>query len=69
MIAAEFEKRTFIPPSGYEPAVSRWVWALQDARARTKAVLTGLSLESLDWRAPQGGNSIAAILYHLAAIE
>jgi uncharacterized damage-inducible protein DinB len=65
----DVEKRILIPPSGYEPAVARWVSALEDARGRTKAALAGLSQVVLDWSPPEGGNSIGAILYHLAAIE
>jgi uncharacterized damage-inducible protein DinB len=54
---------------GYEPEIGRWLAALEDTRHLTKESLTDLSQAALDWRPPQGGNSIGTILYHLAAIE
>lgn len=68
-MAAEPVKRIVHPPSGYEATVGRWVWALEDSRRRTKSLLAGLTQEALDWKPPEGGNSIGTILYHLAAIE
>jgi len=42
---------------------------LEDTRQRTLAFLEGLTDETLDWTPFPGGNSIATLLYHLAAIE
>jgi len=54
---------------GYAPEIGRWLWALADARRRTRLALEDLSQPIVDWRNPHGGNSIGALLYHLAAIE
>lgn len=69
MNAAEAEKRIVMPPSGYEPIVARWVWALEDSRKRTKSLLAGLSQDAVDWFPQEAGNNIGTILYHLASIE
>lgn len=35
-------QRFIIAPTGYEPTVAFWVWALEDTRQRTKRCLDGL---------------------------
>jgi uncharacterized damage-inducible protein DinB len=57
------------PLDGYTPEVGRWVWALEDTRAETARLLAGLAPTTLDWIAPEGGNSIGSLLYHVALIE
>lgn len=42
---------------------------LQDARVRTLEVLENFDEDALEWEHPQYPNSIATILYHIAAIE
>ena len=54
---------------GYDREVGRWLWALEDARRRTKEALAGIAPDVVDWAPPDGGNSIGTILYHLALIE
>lgn len=63
--------RSYIPhpPGGYPAEIARSLWALQDTRSRTILVLDGLQLPQLDWCAPENGNSIGSLLYHIAAIE
>lgn len=55
------------------PAVGRSLWMLQAARARTLRLLEeappALLRARLDWRPSPDADSIAALLYHLAAIE
>lgn len=51
------------------PEVGRWLWALQDSRARTMEELERLSPNILDWQPPDGESSIGTILYHIADIE
>jgi uncharacterized damage-inducible protein DinB len=63
------DKRTVDVVSGCEPEIGRAIWALEEARKRTKAELTDLSSEMLDWTPGAGTNSIGALLYHIAAIE
>ena len=63
------EQRLIIAPSGYEPAIARWVWALEDTRRRTKQSLASIKAEAIDWLPVDGKNSIGTILYHLVAIE
>lgn len=55
--------------AGYEPEIGRWLWALEDARRRTKHTLKDLSPAAVDWTTPEDGNTIGTLLYHLAAIE
>src|SRR3989304_5791531 len=38
--------------SGCEPEIGRWLWALEDARRRTKRVLDGLTRAVIDWPHP-----------------
>jgi uncharacterized damage-inducible protein DinB len=57
------------PIPGYDPPVGRWLWAFEESRERTLRVLKRLDPNLLDWIPPWGGNTISALLYHLAAIE
>ena len=63
------EQRLLIPLSGYPDEVGIWLSALQDARKRTLRVLERIEPAWLDFVAPEDGESISTILYHLAAIE
>jgi len=54
---------------GCEPGIGRWLWALEDARRRTKNALKDSPAAVADWTAPDGGNSLGTLLYHIAAIE
>jgi uncharacterized damage-inducible protein DinB len=49
--------------------IGRALWRLEEARGRTLQRLEGLDPTLLDWAAPETGNSIGCILYHIAAIE
>src|SRR5690348_14159994 len=52
--------------------IGRWLWALEDARHRTRICLEGMEadrLDMIDWISPISGNSIGTLLYHTAAIE
>ena len=61
--------RRIEPSANYEPTIARWVWSLEDTRQRTKHCLDGIAPDTNDWTAPDGNNSIGALLYHLVAIE
>ena len=63
------EQRVMEGLAGYAPDIGRWLWALEDARRRTRQRLDGFNPALIDWAAPSGGNSIGSILYHIAAIE
>lgn len=52
-----------------EPEIGRALWRLEDTRKRTMQRLEGLDPALIDWAAPESGNSIGSILYHIAAIE
>ena len=52
-----------------EPAISVWLWALNDARRRTHMLLHDLPAEAIDWHPADSAQSIGSILYHLALIE
>jgi hypothetical protein len=56
------------PAPAAEPRVGRWLGALEDARFRTKRLLSEHAPLDLDRPAP-GGNAIGTILAHVAAIE
>jgi uncharacterized damage-inducible protein DinB len=55
-------------PVGVAPEVAPWLWALDDCRRRTLAVLDGLSDARVD-RAGPDGTTIGTLLYHIALIE
>lgn len=61
------EKLVIAPLKGYEHAIGAALWRLQDARARTLRLLTGLPESALD--RDVGGNTIGTVLYHVALIE
>jgi uncharacterized damage-inducible protein DinB len=52
-----------------EPEIGRWLWCMEDTRARTKQRLDGMNPALVDWTLGEGANSIGSILYHIAAIE
>ncbi|HEY8599386.1 MAG TPA: DinB family protein [Thermomicrobiales bacterium] len=62
-------RRYFTPPPASEPIIGDWLAALEEARGRTKAALTGIDQATLDWQPPRDGNGIGTLLYHIAAIE
>ena len=57
------------PLPGCEPEIGRMLWEMQDARLRTLGSLEGLTAEELDAPAPEGGNGIGSLLYHMASVE
>lgn len=63
------EQKIVIALDGYEPEIGRMLWMLEDTRQRTLAFLEGVTGATLEWTPFPNGNSIAALLYHLAAIE
>jgi len=65
----DMEQRVITPLPASHPELGRWLWALEDTRARTKAAVTGLDQAALDWTGPGVENTIGSLLYHLALIE
>jgi DinB superfamily len=58
------------PLTGCEPEIGRWLWALQEARGKTLALVQDMDQATLDWEGPDGGeNAIGSILYHVALAE
>lgn len=57
------------PTEGFRPDIGRWIWALEDTRARTKRITHNLNQSQLDWKPEGVENSIGSLLYHLAATE
>ena len=66
---SEREQRVIVPVDASHPELGRWLWALEDTRARTKETLAGLDQATLDWTGPGVANSIGSLLYHIALIE
>lgn len=60
---------TIAPLPGYDPDIGIALAMFEQTRQRTKARLDGLADADLVWTPAPGFNSIATILYHLAAIE
>lgn len=69
MTTANRSPRYFAPSSAAGPRIGAWLSALEEARERTKAALSGVDQATLDWQPPRGGNSIGTLLYHIAVIE
>jgi uncharacterized damage-inducible protein DinB len=65
----DLEQRIIRPLPASHPELGRWLWALEDTRARTKAAVAGLDGEALDWSGPGVENGIGSLLYHIALIE
>ena len=63
------EQRVIVPLDASHPELGRWLWALEDTRARTKEAVEGLDQAALDWAGPGVENSIGSLLYHIALIE
>jgi uncharacterized damage-inducible protein DinB len=57
------------PLEGYPPPIGAWLAALEEARGRTLRALEGLDERTLHRLPAPPANSIATLLYHVAAIE
>jgi len=57
------------PLPGYTPTIGRLVGMLRYARETTLAAVEGLSAAELDYLQDDSGNSIGALLAHIAAVE
>lgn len=51
------------------PEIGRALWALNDARGRTREGLEEMHADEVDWMPPSGDSSIGVVLYHIALIE
>jgi uncharacterized damage-inducible protein DinB len=65
----DLDSRIIHPIDASHPELGRWLWALEDTRARTKEAVAGLDQAALDWTMPGVENSIGSLLYHIALIE
>lgn len=54
---------------GFPPEIGTLVGMLQDTRRTTLAAVRGLEPAQLDWASGARGNSIGALLAHIAAVE
>ncbi|MCA9877002.1 MAG: DinB family protein [Thermomicrobiales bacterium] len=52
-----------------DPTIASLLWMLEDSRRLTLEAVAGLDVDHLDWEPAIGGNSVGALLYHIAAIE
>ena len=52
------------------PEIGRWLWALEEVRARTHRLIDGADQRTLDWEGADGReNAIGSLLYHIAQVE
>jgi uncharacterized damage-inducible protein DinB len=65
----EMKQREIVPYPAASEDLGRWLWALEDTRARTLSGLDGIEQPELDWTATGVENSIGTLLYHIALIE
>jgi uncharacterized damage-inducible protein DinB len=63
------ERRGMEPITATVPEIGRWLWAIEDTRRRTKEALAAIGAGAIDWTPPFEGNTIGALLYHIALIE
>lgn len=61
--------RTVNPAPGVEPNLGASLWMLDDTRARTLRAIEGVPPSDIDAIPIGGGNTIGALLYHVAAVE
>ena len=62
-------QRIIIPARAITAEIGKWLWSLEDTRARTKRMIEGLTQAELD-AFPEGlDNTIGTLLYHIAIIE
>lgn len=61
--------RVVRPAPGLEPQLGAALWMLDDTRARTLRAIEGLPPGDIDAIPIGGGNTIGALLYHVAAVE
>ncbi len=58
------------PLTARSPEIGRWLWALEEVRARTHRLIDRLDQRILDWEGPDGReNAIGSLLYHIAYVE
>lgn len=57
------------PTPGVEPDLGAALWMLDDTRARTLSAVAGVERGQVDAIPIGGGNTIGALLYHIAAVE
>src|SRR6187399_2303960 len=62
-------QRIMIPARATTPEIGKWLWALEDARARTKRMVDGITQPELDTLPDGLDNTIGTLLYHIALIE
>lgn len=66
---AERVQRIIIPARATTTEIGKWLWALEDARARTKRMIEGITQSELDTLPDGLDNTIGTLLYHIALIE
>ncbi len=62
-------QRIIIPARATTTEIGKWLWALEDARARTKRMIEGITQPELDTLPDGLDNTIGTLLYHIALIE
>ena len=58
------------PLPGFDPAIGGWLWALEEARARTVRLVRGVDQRMLDRESPDANeNAIGSLPYRIAEVE
>ena len=63
------EALAVVPTDAAVPEVGRYLWMMEDMRAKTKRSLVGIAPAALDWAPLPATNTIGTLLYHIAAVE
>ncbi len=63
------QSRILAPLEGYPPEIGAALWALEDARVRTKRAISEVDHAALDYLPNGADNTIGTLLYHISAIE
>lgn len=66
---SERTQRVIAPLPAAAPEIGKWLWALEETRARTKRMIDGITQEELDALPAGFTNAIGSLLYHIALIE
>lgn len=69
MTESDRELLAIVPTDAAVPEIGRYLWMMEDMRAKTRQSLVGITSAALDWAPLPATNTIGSLLYHIAAVE